>query len=131
MVKKELDYLFVLKALDEISFSVGKKLLIDFLRGVKNNKSITRNFLDSKENFKTLAYSEDELNAIIDNLILNDMIKINSISGKKFWKVLELTEKGEKEIDTPTLYKKKLSFNFKETPTQITKKESELFEKFS
>ena len=131
MVKKELDYLFVLKALDEISFSVGKKLLIDFLRGVKNNKSITRNFLDSKENFKTLAYSEEELNAIIDNLILNDMIKINSISGKKFWKVLELTEKGKKEIDTPTIYKKKLSFNFKETSTQITKKDSELFEKFS
>ena len=131
MVGKELDYLFVLKALDEISFSVGKKLLIDFLRGIKNNKSIERNFLSSKENFATLAYDEEELNAMIDNLILNDMIGINSVSGKKFWKVLELTEKGKKEIDNPTLYKKKLSFNFKETPTQITKKESELFEKFS
>ena len=131
MPEKELDYLFVLKALNEISFSVGKKLLIDFLRGIKSNKSIERNFLSSKEHFGILAYDEEELNAIIDNLILNNLIKITSVNGKKFWKVLELTEKGINEIYHPTLHKKKLSFNFKETQTQITKKDSELFEKFS
>jgi len=30
-VGKDLDYIFVLKALNEIPFGVGKKLLIDFL----------------------------------------------------------------------------------------------------
>ncbi|RLG14683.1 MAG: hypothetical protein DRN66_01395 [Candidatus Nanohalarchaeota archaeon] len=129
--KKELDYIFVLKAIKEISFSVGKKLLIDFLRGEESNKSIARNCLASKQNFGTLAYDEEELNAMIDNLILNNLIEVTSINGKKFWKVLELTEKGRKEIDNPVLYKKKLSFNFKETQTQITQKEKELFEKYS
>ncbi|MCK5176296.1 MAG: UvrD-helicase domain-containing protein, partial [Candidatus Aenigmarchaeota archaeon] len=129
--EKELDYLFALKALDEISFGVGKKLLIDFLKGDETNKSIARNSLASKKNFGILAYDDDELNAMIDNLILNDLIRLTSVNGKKFWKVLELTEKGEKEIDNPSLYKKKLSFNFKETQTQITQKEKELFEKYS
>ncbi|MCK4555835.1 MAG: UvrD-helicase domain-containing protein, partial [Candidatus Aenigmarchaeota archaeon] len=68
---------------------------------------------------------------IIDSLILNGIITVTSVDGKKFWKVLELTEKGINEIYHPTLHKKKLSFNFKETQTQITKKDSELFEKFS
>ncbi|NOQ38641.1 AAA family ATPase [archaeon] len=128
---KELDYLFVLKALDEISFAVGKKLLVDFLRGDESNKSIVRNSLASKENFGVLAYDKEELNAMIDNLILNDMIGIDFIGNKKFWKVLKLTEKGGKEISNPVLYKKKLSFNFKETRTQITAKDRVLFEKFA
>ena len=93
---KELDYLFVLKALNEISFGVGKKLLVEFLRGDESNKSIARNSLASKENFGVPAYDEEELNAMIDNLVLNDMIGIDFIGNKKFWKVLKVTEKGEK-----------------------------------
>ncbi|MCK4808651.1 MAG: UvrD-helicase domain-containing protein, partial [Candidatus Aenigmarchaeota archaeon] len=59
------------------------------------------------------------------------MIGIDFIGNKKFWKVLKLTEKGGKEISNPVLYKKKLSFNFKETLTQITAKDRVLFEKFA
>ncbi|MEA3229462.1 MAG: UvrD-helicase domain-containing protein [archaeon] len=128
---KELDYLFVLKALDEISFGVGKKLLVDFLRGDETNKSIARNSLTSKKNFGVLAYDKDELNAMIDNLVLNDLISIGFIDDKKFWKVLKLTEKGEKEVSNPVLYKKKLSFNFKETRTHITEEDRDLFGKFA
>jgi len=130
-IGKELDYLFVLKALDEISFDVGKKLLVDFLRGDETNKSIVRNSLDSKNNFGALAYDKEELNALIDNLVLNDMIRIDFIGDKKFWKVLKLSEKGKTEIINPVLYKKKLSFNFKETQTQITKDDRVLFDKYS
>ncbi|MCK5177510.1 MAG: hypothetical protein KAQ92_07310, partial [Candidatus Aenigmarchaeota archaeon] len=56
--KKDLDYLFALKALDEIPFGVGKKLLIDYLQGNENNKSIQRNRLSANKTFGALAYDE-------------------------------------------------------------------------
>ncbi|MBI5065202.1 UvrD-helicase domain-containing protein [Candidatus Woesearchaeota archaeon] len=124
------DYLFVLKALQEIPFNVGKQLLIDFLQGNEDNDSIERNKLYSKSNFGSMAYSSEEIGEIVDNLVANNLIKICSVSGKKFWKVLELTEKGVKEILNPELYKKKLSFAFKETVTQITEEDKKIFAAF-
>ena len=38
----ENDYLQVLNALDEIPFPVGKRLLIEFLKGCESNESIPR-----------------------------------------------------------------------------------------
>ncbi len=127
---KQLDYLFVLKALQEIPFGVGKKLLTEFLQGKKNHESITKNKLYLKENFGSLAYDKSELNEMIDNLILNDIIQMKSINGNKFWKVMELSAKGIKEINEPSLYKKKLSFNFKEAKTEITEEDKKIFEAF-
>lgn len=130
MDNKNLDYLLVLKALDEIPFNVGKKLLIDFLRGNEDNESIRRNHLYERENFGSLAYENEELHEMIDNLIINNMIQITSLNKNKFWKVLELTGKGINEIDNPSLYKKKLSFNFMETKTVITEEDKKLFSAF-
>ncbi len=129
-LRKELDYLFVLKALRDIPFGVGRKLLIDFLQGEDSNESIRRNKLSSLENFGTLAYDKDELNNMIDNLLLNNMIQTNSVNGNKFWKVLELSPAGLKEIENPSLYKRKLSFNLKETKTEITEEDKKSFQAF-
>lgn len=126
-MQKELDYIFILKALEEIPFGVGKKLLIDFLQGTEKNESIQRNRLNSYENFGTLAYDNDELNVMIGSLILNNMIRLTSVKGNQFWKVMELTEKGRKEIASPELYKRKLSFNFRETETTITEQDRKNF----
>jgi superfamily I DNA/RNA helicase len=128
--KKELDYLFILRSLQEIPFNVGKKLLIDFLQGNEDNESIERNHLYEKENFGCLAYDKEELDSMLDSLLLNNLIQFTSVNNNKFWKVLELTQKGRDEIHNPQLYKKKLSFNFKETKTIITDKDRELFSAF-
>ncbi|MBU0470578.1 MAG: UvrD-helicase domain-containing protein [Nanoarchaeota archaeon] len=128
--RKELDYLFVLKALNEIPFSVGRKLLIDFLQG-KETKPITRNGLSSREHFGSLAYEKDELEGLIDNLILNNMIEVTPLSKNKFWKVLELNPKGRLEISSPALYKRKLAFNFKQKETIITEEDKKLFSNFT
>lgn len=125
--KKELDYLFILRALEEIPFSVGKKLLIDFIRGNKTNESIIRNNLDRLNNFGSLAYEPDELDEMIESLILNDMIRFSSVNGNRFWKALELSPKGMKEIYEPKLFKKKVAFNFNETATIITDEEKSIF----
>jgi len=130
-VGNDLDYLFVLKALNEIPFGVGKKLLIDFLQGDRKNKSIVRNKLNLRKNFGSLAYEKDELTSMINNLILNDLIKVNSVNKNKRWKMMELNIKGKKEIENPSLYKRKLSFNFRDTETEITEEDKKLFENYS
>ncbi len=122
----EQDYLTVLKAVQEIPFGVGKKLLIDFLTGNEDNDSILRNRLNKLGNFGSMAYDEDELEELIDNLIYNGFLTLASVNGKKFWKVLELTEKGRNEIRNPS--KKKLSFKFEES--EITDEERHFFTMF-
>ncbi len=120
----------MLKALDEIPFGVGRRLLIDFLQG-KTSKSIARNRLHLKKNFGSMAYDNDELDEMIGSLLLNDMVQMTPVEGNKFWKVLQLTGKGKKEIVNPSLYKRKLSFNFRETKTEITDEDRKLFGKFN
>ncbi len=127
MHDKDLDYLQVLKAVNEIPFGVGKKLLIEFLQGKAKTESIIRNKLNKKQTFGSLAYDDNELTLMIDRLLLNNLIEQQFIQGNKFWKVLGLTEKGRKELQEPTLHKKKLSNNFKNTTTVITGQERELF----
>ncbi len=123
----ELDYINILKALQDIPFGVGKKLLIDFLKGKGDNISINRNKLYKKPGFGSMLYDSDELDEMIENLVHNGMIKVSKIDGKKFWKVLELTEPGKKEIENPELYKRRLAFCFKQNKTLITEEERMLF----
>jgi len=68
---------------------------------------------------------------MINNLILNDLIKVNSVNKNKRWKMMELSIKGKKEIENPSLYKRKLSFNFRDTETEITEEDKKLFENYS
>ncbi|MBD3310575.1 AAA family ATPase [Candidatus Woesearchaeota archaeon] len=129
-MEPELDYLLVLKALQEIPFGVGKKLLIDFLRGEESNKSIDKNKLYNLPGYGSMAYSKEELGQMIDSLITNSMIQMVSLPGNRFWKVMELTEKGLLEISEPTLYKKKLSYSYEAIETEITDRDREVFAAF-
>ncbi len=126
MQEKELDYVNILIALDEIPFGVGRTLLIDFLQGDETNESIIKNKLSSKESFGSMSYTEDELHNIINNLLNNRLIELNSINNS-IWKVLELTNKGREEIINPTLNKK---ITFTERKTIITENDKKLFEVF-
>src|SRR3989338_1882774 len=125
---KELDYIFILKSLRKIPFGVGKKLLIAFLQGDKDNESIVRNRLYRLENFGSLDYTKDELGGMIDGLVMNGMVQTNAVNGNSFWKVLEISSKGRKEIDEPSLYKRRLSFNFKQAQTIITEEDKKMFD---
>ena len=124
---KELEYIYILKAIDEIPFGIGKKLLVEFLQGKEKHESIKRNKLHMYLNFGTLGYDDQELNQLIDNLILNNLIKFAQVKNNKFWKVLELTEKGRNEILEPSLYKRKLSTSFKQKETIITEQDKVAF----
>ncbi|NQU79330.1 UvrD-helicase domain-containing protein [Candidatus Woesearchaeota archaeon] len=123
------DYLFVLRALSEIPFGVGKKLLVDFLQG-RSNASIQKNGLEKKDSFGSMAYDNEELEQIVDRLVLNGLVRIASVPQNRFWKVLELTPKGKAEIENPSLFKRKLSFNIKNSKTAITDDDRRTFAAF-
>jgi len=128
MDDKNLDYLNVLKALEDISFGVGKKLLIDYLQGVENNESIQKNRLFKRDSFGSLAYDKNELDDMVENLLMNGLIEKSSINGNKYWKVLKLSPKGIAELSNPQFYKKKLSYNYHVKETLISDNEKRLFE---
>jgi len=69
-----LDYINILKALNEIPFSVGKNLLIDFLAGNFKNSSIRDNNLDELSLFGCLNYKKERLMDLLDNAINNNLI---------------------------------------------------------
>ena len=128
--KEDLDYILILEALKELPFNCGRKLLIDFLRGIEKNSSVSKNKLYKLDSFGSMAYTERELNGLIDKLVLNGMIHLVPMDGNRFAKLLELTSKGNEEISNPSLYKKKLSFNLEESETIITDKDLEFFDEF-
>ncbi|MBW3019915.1 ATP-dependent DNA helicase UvrD2 [Candidatus Woesearchaeota archaeon] len=123
-----LDYIFVLRSLRDIGFGVGKKLLIDFVQGNENNDSIQKNKLYERDTFGCLAYSKEEIEDMIEELINHNLIQMVSIKGNQFWKVMELTESGIKEIFEPKLNEKKMSFENADVSTEISKEEKALFE---
>jgi superfamily I DNA/RNA helicase len=123
---KEMDYLKILKALNEIKFPVGKGLLVDFLKGDMKNASIKKNELYELYNFGGLKkYTDAEIRGMVDNLIVNAMIDLSSLLGNKFAQVLGITAKGQEELSNPSLYKKKMSIENKRT--DITDEEREMF----
>ena len=63
------DHLFILKALQDIPFGMGKKLLVEFLRGTTTHVALIRHRdLDS---FGSLAYTLPEVERMVDSLIQN------------------------------------------------------------
>ncbi|MFH1710709.1 MAG: UvrD-helicase domain-containing protein [Nanoarchaeota archaeon] len=122
-----LDYIYVLKALKEIPFPVGKTLLIEFLQGSFKNKSILKNSLDVLHHFGSLRVDKYQIESLIGNLIGNNLIKQEGLPDNNFIKVLYLTQQGEEEITNPKLHAKKLSSKFNEVKTIISEEERELF----
>ncbi len=97
------DYLKILRALADLPFCVGKKLLIDYLQGNEENESIERNHLSSNLSFGSLAYTEQEIGELVEILLSHELVRYTTVQGKKFWKVLEITPQGRTELLHPTL----------------------------
>ena len=89
-------HILILKSFDELKFSLGKKTLIDFLKG-NPNPTIDRNNLDELNSFGTLfRLDENQIEDLIDKLIKFKYLEIDLIKGK--FKVLSRTNQGRKEI---------------------------------
>jgi len=121
------DYLRILEALKEIPFPVGKILLSDFLKGEESNKSIEKNELYELESFGNLSFlPKEEIILLIENILYNKLAEIKSSTFNQFVKVIELTERGKKELITPLHNEKKLEIS-KEEKEEFNEREIEAF----
>lgn len=124
-------YLKILESVETMPFNAGKNLLTDFLSGDDGNESIRKNRLSRMEMFGCLsALEKNEISGMIENLLHNGLIEHKPIPENKFAKVISLSEKGRKELAEPSLYKKKLSGNFRIKETAITGEDRMIFEAF-
>jgi len=127
-----MDYLSVLKSLNEIPFPLGKNLLVDFLKGDESNNSIEKNKMFEFHNFGVLDYLEkEEIFGIVENLIMNSMIDVSGSVFNKFAKVLSISLKGKNELLEPTLNSKKLSNKYEEVETIINDEEIRAFKELA
>lgn len=119
------DYLVPLRALNEIPFPVGKKLLVDFLYGDMNNPSITKNKMYELNNFESLRFlGKEKINEIIERLITNKLIDLSPSVFNKYIKVLGISVKGQQELISPNIKKTK---DVQEYEVKISKREKEFF----
>ncbi|MDP3918895.1 MAG: exodeoxyribonuclease V subunit gamma [Nanoarchaeota archaeon] len=126
--KKEEPYIFVMKTIQELPFSVGKKLLIDVLLGNERNDSVKRNKLYELSHFGCLAYDEVEMNKVIETLEADGFI-VSKKYGNNPWKVLSLTNKGENEVNHPKFYRSKQDY-LRSPELEITEQDNILFQTF-
>ena len=99
------DDILVLEALQELdaelSFSVGKKLLIEFLRGEKSD-SVVRNKMHRLPLFGALSgYQTKEIEDMIEQAFYKNFIVQEPLPNKKWVKTLKLADAGIKELRTP------------------------------
>lgn len=125
---ESLDYLSILRSLNEIPFPVGKNLLIDFLKGDMENKSVLKNNLYDLYNFESLNHlTKEKISSLIESLIINKMIDLSPSVFNKFIKVLSINNQGKAELINPTLNSKKVSEKYEEVKTIISDREIEAF----
>ncbi|MGM5480259.1 MAG: UvrD-helicase domain-containing protein [Nanobdellota archaeon] len=98
-VKKKQDHVTVFRLIDELDFPVGKKLLVQLLRGELSSR-IKKLGLDDKVYFGSLGgYDSKQLLSFIEYLLKKEFVQINKIKNR--YAVVELTSKGEQEIQLP------------------------------
>ncbi|MGM5487434.1 MAG: UvrD-helicase domain-containing protein [Nanobdellota archaeon] len=98
-----IEYIPVLRAFNDLPFNVGKKLLIDYLRGAENNPSIKKNRLDKRRTFGYFElYQPQEIEEIIDLLLKHRLLEVTTIEGTHY-RVLTRSKKGDYELVDPKM----------------------------
>lgn len=128
---KDTDYLIVLKAVKELPFNVGKKLLVSFLQGNNEHPSILNNNLNLLRTYGEMSYSEEELEELIDSLLREGFLEYGTVQQNKFWKVIKLTMKGVKELKDPKRNVSGISKKIKNNKTLISEDDKIVFEEFN
>ena len=78
IVDVKTDYLTILRALADLPFSVGKRLLLDYLQGNEENESIERNNLSLNSSFGSLAYTEEEIGELFKDRLFRSIDSFSS-----------------------------------------------------
>ena len=125
-------HILILKAFDELKFNLGKKTLVDLLKG-NENQTISRNNLEELNSYGILyEKTEEEILEIIEQLLEENLLQIQEIRGG--FKVLIRTIFGTKEIIEKKFKMKKnekIEHNFlSNIKTKITEEDKKNFKTF-
>lgn len=126
-------HILILKSFDELKFNLGKKTLIEFLKG-NPNPTIERNNLDELNSYGCLFKNDLEtIEITINQLIKEEYLKSELIRGG--FTVINRTNKGIKEIIEKKFILKEIKNNIEKVEifsqeTKITKEDEKLFEVF-
>lgn len=113
------DYKYVIEALEELAFPVGKKLLSQILRGA-SNATIDRHSLDACDCYGSLAYTDAEVVELIEHCLVKEYIEYKLVPGSRHIKALHVTDLGK----NPAAAEKKVEA----ITTVISEKELAAFE---
>lgn len=125
-------HILILRAFDELPFSIGKKTFVEFLKG-NPNPTIEKNNLEDLNSYGILFKLDiNDILDIVHSLAENGYITYSTIQGG--FQVLKRTPKGAKEI-----YEKKFEFRKEEKTYSlnsvlkediVTEEDKKIFEKF-
>ena len=126
----------LLKAFDDLQFNLGKKTLVDFIKG-DENPTIDRNNLDELNSYGCLYMIDRQtIFALIEDLLKHKFLEINTV-GTGF-QVVKRTSLGVKEIFAKnhipkledTSNNKIIKFKFEFPEAEITSQDKTLFTAF-
>ena len=118
----------VLRLIDRLDFSVGRKLLAEILHG-DSTARVKRLNLDKALEFGLLdLYTHGDIQDLFDKMIFQGFLEVTKCKGSKFLPVLQITEKGRKELNSPS--QKNLEEE-EHQETEITNQDEQIFEAFS
>ena len=111
-------YLDVLVLFENLTFNMGKKLLIEVLQGNFNNDRIKKNHLIKTPNFGILhKFVKEEITELLQELMDEGFIEYKELPQRKYIKVLAITKKGREEINNPKGFRAPPEeLSFKSTP---------------
>ena len=99
--KKAREHTSVLLALEEVPFGMGRKLLTDHLRGVRNARTAKLRLDRYLTHGDLGGYQPEELDKLYDFLERKGLVAVKKEKG--IYPVLTLTEQGQEELENPQL----------------------------
>jgi superfamily I DNA/RNA helicase len=99
--RKHRDHLPALRAIEEVPFGMGQKLLIEHLRGVRNAKTAKLRLDRYLTNGELGGYQEEELKKLLHVLERKGFLDIQVEKG--LYPIYVLTQQGRDELSNPTM----------------------------
>ncbi len=99
----DVDHLAILSTVRELPFHVGKSTLVDILSGAVTKKMVVNDTYMELQGYGSLeGASKDAIATMVDKLVRNGLLRIESPEDKPYWKLLALTARGAKELKEPS-----------------------------
>ena len=127
---QDLDYTFILQALDELPFNVGKNTLLDVLVGAVNKKMVSNDtYMDLAVYGSLESVDRKQIEQWFERLVVNGYVAYTSPADHPRWKLCCLTPKGRAELVNPALHESRLEPSYE--ADEVDAESQRLIDEFS